>query len=166
MLYVIQSNISGSYGSRLPEKCVSIQKKCGAGTPIAGNSSRPPARRHKKQPGLEKPPALSRSITAPASTTATASRAGFATATEKLSIPKNPWKSVDINAVATKKLQKRAVAIPALNKPTANVDEELKDAIKTLTKPNRAALGAEFMEGATRRLGGERGSIKSKHNRP
>ena len=151
------------YSSRLPEICATIQKKIGNTTPLPGSATTPLV-------GLKrrKLSSLSRSKTAPV-TTAVSSR--NSAPSDLLNLPKH-LKPVDLGAVAKKTLQKREVQIPTLNpKAAVNVDDELKDAIKAVAKPNRVAAGVEMMDAITKRFSTARsklnyGLLCKKHSYP
>ena len=144
------------YSSRLPETCAMIQKKFGANAVPSGTPRKPQPPRKKV---LVPKPSLSRANTAPV--TAAGSRAASVTLEASRAAPR---KSVDLGAVAKRALQKREIQMPALNAARKiNIEEELKDAIKGLAKPNRMAAGAEAMDAVTKRLGG---SIRSKSFQP
>lgn len=131
------------YSSRLPDICSMIQKKIGGTSAPPVSTRKPsiePAKRRKVQ--------LSRSKTAPAT-----SLSREPTPASLLAVPKAASKNVDLGAVAKKTLQKREIQMPALTaKPVVNVEEELKDAIRALARPNRIAVGAEIMDAATKRM--------------
>lgn len=139
------------YSSRLPEICATIQKKIGNTTPLPGSATTPLI-------GLKrrKTSSLSRSKTAPVTTLSSRN----ATPSDLLNLPKSNSKPVDLGAVAKKTLQKREVQMPTLNlKAAVNVDEELKDAIKAVAKPNRVAAGVEMMDAITKRFSASRSKL-------
>ena len=140
------------YASRLPELCAVIQKKIGGSNVHPASTKKTPndAKRRKV-------PTLARSKTAPAVT----STSRNSTPAELIDLSKTRRKNVDLGAVAKKTLQKREVQMPSLKEKPVSVEDELKDAIKALSKPNRVAVGAEIMDAVTRRLSGGPGSVRS-----
>lgn len=139
------------YSSRLPETCATIQKKIGNTTPLPGSATTPLI-------GLKrrKVSSLSRSKTAPVATLPPRNT----TPSNLLNLQKNNSKPVDLGAVAKKTLHKREVQMPTLNsKAVPNADEELKDAIKAVSKPNRVAAGVEMMDAITKRFSAARSKL-------
>ena len=141
------------YSSRLPDICPMIQKKIGGTSAPPGSTRKPSIESSKRR----KVPSVSRSKTAPTSLSREPTPASL------LALPKATPKNVDLGAVAKKTLQKREIQMPTLNaKPVVNVEEELKDAIRALAKPNRIAAGAEIMDAVTKRMSTSGSSIRSK----
>lgn len=144
-----------SYASKLPEECKSINKKCGGrsgssnarGNRDASNSNKDKRKLAKKAPGF------TRSITAPAATNATREASvdtlAALVAADAASVSKTNIRGGTLNS---KSFVKRQVQISSKVVQKKKVDEELKDAINALKKPNRIAVAADIVEDAKKRL--------------
>ncbi|RPA95307.1 hypothetical protein L873DRAFT_1774663 [Choiromyces venosus 120613-1] len=144
-----------SYASKLPEECKSINKKCGGrsgsstarGSKDASNSNKDKRKLTKKAPGF------ARSITAPAATNATREASvdtlAALVAADAASVSKTTIRGGTLNS---KSFVKRQVQISSKVVQKKKVDEELKDAINALKKPNRIAVATDIVEDAKKRL--------------
>jgi len=144
-----------SYASKLPEECKSINKKCGgrSGSSIARGNRDPFNSNKDKRKLAKKVPGFTRSITAPAATNATREASvdtlAALVAADAASVSKTNIRGGTLNS---KSFVKRQVQISSKVVQKKKVDEELKDAINTLKKPNRTAVAADIVEDAKKRL--------------
>jgi hypothetical protein len=135
----------------LPDKCASIGNKFGSrgiSTPKSTLSASRAARKQNDQhPTNRKAPRLSRSITAPPSASVVTAESLSLLASVD-GVAKKPVRGGTLNS---KSFTKKIVQMD--DKPAAKkIDEELKNVIKTLTKPNRGAVAAELVDDAEKRL--------------
>ncbi|KAL7274803.1 hypothetical protein RUND412_002278 [Rhizina undulata] len=151
------------YASRLPEKCAYINKKCGG--PSAKSSKRPDpssnfrTKKERRLSTVKKVPSFTRPFTASSATgrDSTPSLEELIAA-DAAALPKTNARGGTLNS---KSFAKREVQIDSRIARKKKVDEELKDAIKVLSRPNRIAAAAEFAETAEKRAAAGAGN-KSK----
>lgn len=135
------------YASRLPEECASINKKCGGSNSRRGVDS-PRQAKLKKDKLSTKKPSLLRSITAPAAASLTREASIDTLAALVAADARGTVRGGTLNS---KSFAKREVQISSRN-GQKKVDEELKEAIDALKKPNRVAAASELVDESARRL--------------
>lgn len=135
------------YASRLPEECASINKKCGGSNSRRGIDS-PRQAKMKKDKRSTKRPSLLRSITAPAAASLTREASVDTLAALVAADSRGTVRGGTLNS---KSFAKREVQISSRN-GQRKVDEELKEAIDALKKPNRVAAASELVDESARRL--------------
>jgi len=111
------------------------------------SASRAARKQNDQHPTNRKAPRLSRSITAlPSTSVITAESLSLLASVD--GVAKKPVRGGTLNS---KSFTKKIVQMD--DKPAAKkIDEELKNVIKTLTKPNRSAVAAELVDDAEKRL--------------
>lgn len=134
------------YASRLPDECASINKKCGGSNSRRGVDS--PSQAKPKGKRSTKRPSLFRSITAPAGTSVTR-EASVDTLTALVAADARG--TVRGGTLNSKSFAKREVQISSRNRQK-KLDEELKEAIDALKKPNRVAAASEMVDESAKRL--------------
>lgn len=150
--------IMAFYASKLPEKCASINKKFGVHV-LSPSKPSSMIRSAKKEPRTNKPPSMNQSITT--WTIPHSSRAN----TEPLSLlaaegASGP-KTVRGGTLNSKSFTKKIVQLDT-NPTQKKADEELKNVIKTLKKPNRLAVSSEIVDDAEKRLA----NARNKYHKP
>lgn len=134
------------YASRLPDECASINKKCGGSNTRRGVNS--PSQAKTKGKRSAKRPSLLRSITAPAATSVTREASVDTLAALVAADARGTVRGGTLNS---KSFAKREVQISSRN-GQKKLDEELKEAIDALKKPNRVAAASEMVDESAKRL--------------
>lgn len=157
-LYVYHLSISKaeltatfSYASKLPDECKSINKKCG-GRSSSSNASQSRDKRERRRATTKKAPSLSRSVSAlsapPNARETSVDTLATLVAADAASVSKATCRGGTLNS---KSFAKREVQISKVVQKK-RVDEELKDAINVLKRPNRVAVAAEIVDDAKKRV--------------
>lgn len=141
--------IKRSYASRLPEECAAINKKCGG----SSSRTRTPGQPKKERKSQTKRPPVTRVSTAPAATSnareASVDTLAALVAADAASLPRKNVRGGTLNC---KSFAKREVQITSRSGQQKRVDEELKEAINALKKPNRIAAASVLVDESMKRV--------------